>query len=67
MIMQVWRTFDNRLHVSNETMDDTQSLYNGHPGLVLGQSIQSLENCLYLALPKQLFGEFFYGTLSDGQ
>jgi hypothetical protein len=35
--------------------------------LFLGQSIQSLENCLYLALPEQLFREFFYDTLSHGQ
>jgi hypothetical protein len=66
-IVQVWRTFDNCIHVSNETMDDTRGLCSGHPSLLLGQSIQSLENCLYLALPKQLFGEFLYGTLSHGQ
>ena len=58
-------TFDNCLHVSDETMYDTQCLCNSHPSLVLGQSIQSLENCLYLALPEQLFGEFFYGILSQ--
>jgi hypothetical protein len=47
-------------------MGGTQGLCNNQ-SLFLGQSIQSLESCPYLAFPKQLFGEFFYGTLSHGQ
>ncbi len=60
--MQGLHTFDNCLHISNKAMDDTQRLGNSHPGLVLCQSIQPLENCLNLALPEQLFGEFLCGT-----
>jgi hypothetical protein len=39
-------------------MDHTQGLRNGHPSFILSQSIQSLEDSLYLALPQQLLREF---------
>ena len=39
-------------------MDHTQGLRNSHPSLILSQSIQSLEDSLYLALPQQLLREF---------
>ena len=39
-------------------MDQTQGLRNGHPSLILSQSIQSLEDSLYLALPQQLLRKF---------
>ena len=47
-------------------MDDTQGLCNGHPGLFLGQSIQSLEDRLYLAFPQYLPCEFLCDALSNG-
>jgi hypothetical protein len=46
------RTFHDYLNIAHKTMDDTQGLRHSHPSLVLGQSIQSLENGLYLALPQ---------------
>jgi hypothetical protein len=52
------RTFQNSLHIAHKTMNDTQCLCNSYPRLVLGQSIQSLENGLDFALSQQLFGEF---------
>ena len=48
--MPAFRTFHNYLHVTDKTMDDTQGLCNSRASLVLGQSIQSLENGLYLAV-----------------
>jgi hypothetical protein len=50
-ITQAFRTFHNYLHITHKTVHDTQGLCNGHPSLVLGQSIQSLEYGLYLAVP----------------
>jgi hypothetical protein len=67
--MKAFRTFHNHLHISDKTMDHTQGLRNNHPSLILGQSIQSLEDPLYLALPQQLLREFYCGTvtLSSGK
>ena len=48
--MEIIRTFQNYPHITHETMDHTQGLCNGHPSLVLGQAIQSLEYDLYLAV-----------------
>ena len=56
-------TFHNHLHIAHKAMNDTQCLRNGHPRLILGQSIQSLENCLNLALPQQLLRKLFCGRL----
>ena len=44
-------------------MNDTQCLRSGHPRLVLSQSIQSLENCLNLALPQQLLRKLLCSRL----
>ena len=48
-------------------MDYTQGLCNSYPSLVLGQSIQSLENGLYLALPQQFLCELLYDRSSYEQ
>src|SRR5258708_31847693 len=66
-IMWPLRTFHDYLDTTHETMHDTQGLRNSHPSFILSQSIQSLENILYLALPQQHSCEFHGGTLSDGQ
>ena len=66
-IMELLRTFHNHRYIAHETMDHTQCLRNSHPRLVLGQSIQSVENCLDLCLPQQLLRELFCDTLSHGQ
>jgi len=60
--MEVSRTFHDYPDITHKTMHDTQRLGNSHPGLILGQSVQSLENCLDLALSQQLFGEFLCRT-----
>ena len=65
--MQLLHAFHNHLHITHKTMDDTQGLCNSHSSLVLGQSIQPLENSLYLALPQQLLRELLCGTLSHGK
>jgi hypothetical protein len=62
--MQAFRTFHNYLHITHETMDHTQGLCDSHASLVLGQSIQSLEYRLDLAVAQQLLCEFLCGTLS---
>jgi len=49
---------------AHKTVDDTQCLCNGHPSLILGQSIRSLEDRLYLALPQYFFDELLCGSLS---
>jgi hypothetical protein len=46
------RTFHNRLYTTHKAVDYTQGLCDSYPSLVLGQSIQSLEDGLYLALPQ---------------
>lgn len=46
-------------------MGDTQSLRNSHPSLPLGQSIQFLEDELYLVPLKQLSYENLRGTLRE--
>ena len=66
-IMELLRTFHNHPYIAHETMDHTQCLRSSHPRLVLGQSIQSVENCLNLALSQQLLRELFCDTLSHGQ
>ena len=43
-------------------MDHAQGLCDSHPCLVLGQSIQSLQNRFNLVVPQQLFSKFLYGT-----
>ena len=63
--MERLRTFHNHPYIAHETMDHTQCLCDSHPRLVLGQSVQSLENCLNLALPQQLLRELFCDTLSQ--
>ena len=50
IIAQRFRTFHDYLDITDKTVDHTQGLCNGHPSLILGQSIQSLEYCLYLAV-----------------
>ena len=65
--MQEFRTFHNDLHITHETMHHAQGLCNSHLCLVLGQSIQSLQNSFNLAIPQQFLGELLYGTLSRGQ
>ena len=62
--MKPLRTFHNHLHISHKTMNDTQGLRHGHPRLVLGQSVQSLENRLDLALPQQLLRKLLCRKLS---
>ena len=52
------RTFQNCLYITHQTMNHTQCLCNSYASLVLGQSIQSLESGLDLALPQQLLCEF---------
>jgi hypothetical protein len=47
-IIQALRTFHDHLHITHKTMDHAQRLRNGYPSLIPGQSIQSLEYCLYL-------------------
>jgi hypothetical protein len=47
-----FRTFHNRLYATHKAVDYTQGLCNSYSSLLLGQSIQSLENSLYLALPQ---------------
>ena len=65
--MQAFRTFHNYLHITDKAVDHAQRLRNSHPSLILGQSIQPLDDCLYLTLPQQLLREFLCGTLSRGQ
>jgi len=48
-------------------MNHTQRLCSSHLGLFLRQSIQSLENRLYLALPQKFLRELLCDTLSHGQ
>jgi hypothetical protein len=62
---QLFRTFHNCLHTTNKTVDHTQGLGPSDPSLFLRQSIQSLQNRLYLALPQQLLSKLLWGTLSD--
>ena len=62
--MKISRTFHNYLHIPDKTMDHTQCLRNDHPSFILGQSIQSLEDPLYLALPQQLLRKFYCGAVT---
>ncbi len=63
--MSPLRTFHYHLYISHEAMDDTQGLCNSYPSLFLRQSIQSLKDALYLALPQQLSSELLCDTFSD--
>ena len=62
--MQTFRTFHNYLHMINKTMDHTQGLRSSYPGLLLGQSIEPLNDCLNFAVTQQLLRKLFCGTLS---
>jgi hypothetical protein len=65
---KVLRTFHYFPHIPHKTMDSTEGLCNSRPTLVLGQSIQPLENSFYLPLLEQKFlYELRCGTLSHGQ
>jgi len=48
-------------------MDNIECLCDGHPSLVLGQSVQSLQNRLDFLLTQQFLCEFFYNTWSPGE
>ena len=61
--MRAFHTFHNHLHTTHKTIHHTQGLCPSHPSLLLRQSIQSLEDGLYLALPQQLLREFLCGAL----
>ena len=65
--MQESRTFHDCLHATHETVDHRQGLCNSHSSLVLGQSVQSLEYGLYLAVPQQFLCKFLCSTLSHGR
>ena len=65
--MQSFRTFPDCCHTTRNAIDHTQGLGTSHPRLFLGQSIQSLQDSLYLALPQQLQRKFLCGTLSQLQ
>ena len=43
-------------------MNDGQGLSNGHAGLFLRESVQSLQYLLYLAVSQQLLGELLCDT-----
>ena len=45
-------------------MDHTQGLRSSHPSLLLGQSIEPLDDRLDLAVAQQLLRKLFCGTLS---
>ena len=64
---QPFLTFHNCLDTTHKTIDYTQGLGTGHTSLFLGQSIQSLQNRLYVALPQQFLREFLCSTLSHIQ
>ena len=48
------RTFHYCLHVIDQAMNHIESLGNGQPGLLEGQSIQSLKDGFDIVLPQQL-------------
>ena len=65
---KVLRTSHYFPHVPLKTMDSTEDLCDSRPSLVLGQSIQPLEDSFYLPLLEQkLLYELRCGTLSHGQ
>ena len=49
-----WRTVHDELHVAQKTMNDLKRLSPGHASLIDGESVQSIEHILDLALPQQL-------------
>ena len=53
-------TIHDYFHIAHKSMDDTQSLCDSHPSLVLGQSIKPLEYSLDLTLPQELPCELLY-------
>ncbi len=62
--MQALRTFHGHFQITHKSMDHTQGLCDSHQSFSLGQSIQSLDNGLYLTLPKQFLCEFLCGIMS---
>jgi hypothetical protein len=46
-------TFHNYSRIIDKTVHHTQGLCDSHPGLILRQSVQPLENDLDFALPQQ--------------
>jgi hypothetical protein len=55
-------TVHDHLHIVQKTVNDGQGLRHGHAGLVLGESVQSLEYRLDLAVSQQLLCELLYDT-----
>jgi hypothetical protein len=66
-------TVGDCLHILDETMDDLKDLCSGQFGLVLGESVQPLENGLDILLSsEQLLDKLLCATLcqvvySDGE
>jgi len=57
-------TNQNLRHVLNEAVDDLEGLSRGGPSLILGESVQPLEDRLNILLTENLFGEFDCAALS---
>jgi hypothetical protein len=54
------RTFHHDLHLFDQIRDNIKSLSNGHLRLLEGESIEALEDGLYLILSQEILGVFFY-------
>ena len=64
-IKQVLRTIHHHSRIIYETMDHAQRLCDSDLGLILGQSIQSLEYSFNFALSQYFLCKLLYGTLRD--
>ena len=55
-------TVHDHLHIVQKTVNDSKGMRHGHAGLFLGESVQSLEYRLDLAVSQQFFGELLCDT-----
>jgi hypothetical protein len=57
-------TLHYRFHILDKAMDDLEGLYSRYPSLVLGESVQPLEDRLNILLSKELLDNSFCVGLS---
>jgi hypothetical protein len=59
-------TVHDHAHILDETMDNLKSMSRGIPSLVLGESVQSLQDRFDILLPEQVLHKFNCVTVSKG-
>ena len=59
------RTVHDDFYVAHKTMNDLERLGPSHTGLIKGESVQSMEHILNLALSQQFLCKLLWGDVTN--